>query len=76
MAIWWLLGAGLIVAYPLVKFKLFHPTRLPQPEKESVRISPIHTSKERTPEELLEKLKMVEREIEEASQETSNKKED
>ena len=33
-----------VIGYTLVKFVLFKPTKLPQPEKEQVRLSPIHTN--------------------------------
>ena len=32
--------------YTVVKFVIFKPTSLPQPEKENVRISPVHNPKE------------------------------
>ena len=41
---WWLAGLVGVVVYTLVKFVLFKPTKLPKPEKEQVRLSPIHSN--------------------------------
>ncbi len=41
---WWLAGLVLLVLYTVVKFVIFKPTRLPQPEKEHIRLSPIHVA--------------------------------
>ncbi len=38
MAAWWLVGAGLLVLYTFVKFVIFKPSKLPQPEKENIRV--------------------------------------
>ena len=29
-------------AYTVIKFYIFKPTKLPQPEKENIRLSPVH----------------------------------
>ena len=36
-------GLSLLIAYTLIKFYVFKPTKLPEPEKENVRISPIYS---------------------------------
>ena len=41
---WWLVGLLGVIGYTLVKFELFKPTKLPKPEKEQVRLSPIHST--------------------------------
>ena len=41
---WWLAGLVGVIVYTLVKFVLFKPTKLPKPEKEQVRLSPIHSN--------------------------------
>ena len=48
--IWWIAGFAIIILYTFIKFEIFKPTKLPRPEKEQLRISPIHTSKVMTPE--------------------------
>ena len=40
---WWIAGFALLVVYTLTKFVLFKPTRLAEPEKEKLRVSPIHS---------------------------------
>ena len=44
IALWWVAGISVLIVYTVVKFKIFKPTRLPKPEKEQVRLSPIHTN--------------------------------
>ena len=44
IGMWWLLGLAGVIVYTLVKFVLFKPTNLPKPEKEQVRLSPIHSN--------------------------------
>ncbi len=39
IAVWWLVGLGALVIYTFVKFVVFKPSRLPQPEKEHIRVS-------------------------------------
>ena len=41
---WWIAGLVGLLVYTLVKFELFKPTKLPKPEKEQVRLSPIHSN--------------------------------
>jgi hypothetical protein len=41
---WWLAGLLGVIGYTIVKFVIFKPTKLPKPEKEQVRLSPIHTN--------------------------------
>ncbi|XP_059099271.1 phosphatidylserine synthase 2-like isoform X2 [Tigriopus californicus] len=42
IVIWWILGFVAVAIYTLIKFVLFKPTKLPEPEKEHIRVSPIH----------------------------------
>ena len=35
-------GLAALTVYTVVRFYIFKPTRLPQPEKESIRLSPVH----------------------------------
>jgi phosphatidylserine synthase 2 len=46
IALWWLAGLSLLIAYTVVRFYIFKPTKLPNPEKENVRISPIYSPDE------------------------------
>ena len=41
---WWLAGILGVIIYTIVKFVILKPTKLPKPEKEQVRLSPIHTN--------------------------------
>ena len=41
---WWLAGLVGLVVYTIVKFIIFKPTKLPKPEKEQLRLSPIHSN--------------------------------
>jgi len=36
-------GFALLIIYTLIKFYVLKPTKLPEPEKENVRISPIYS---------------------------------
>jgi phosphatidylserine synthase 2 len=45
VVLFWLLGSILLVVYTFVKFEIFKPTQLPQPEKEHFRISPVHSAR-------------------------------
>ena len=47
--IWWIAGIAIIVLYTFIKFEIFKPPRLPRPEKEQVRISPVHLSSKQHP---------------------------
>jgi len=38
IALWWVLGAALLVVYTVVKFYLLKPDHLPKPEKETIRV--------------------------------------
>ena len=38
IALWWVLGAGLLLVYTVVKFYLLKPNHVPQPEKEHIRV--------------------------------------
>ena len=44
VAVWWLAGLALLVIYTFVKFVILKPTRLPQPEKERITLSPSRKS--------------------------------
>ena len=44
IGMWWIAGLVGLLVYTLVKFELFKPTKLPKPEKEQVRLSPIHSN--------------------------------
>jgi hypothetical protein len=44
IGMWWLAGLLGVIGYTIVKFVIFKPTKLPKPEKEQVRLSPIHTN--------------------------------
>jgi len=39
IALWWVLGATLLIVYTFVKFYLFKPDHVPKPEKEDISIS-------------------------------------
>ena len=45
IALWWVLGAALLLVYTVVKFYLLKPNHVPQPEKEHIRVgSPLGSS--------------------------------
>ena len=44
IALWWLAGLALLLVYTVIRFYIFKATKLPKPEKENVRLSPIYTS--------------------------------
>ena len=44
IALWWLAGLGIAMLYTVIRFYIFKPTKLPQPEKESIQLSPVHHS--------------------------------
>ena len=41
---WWIAALLGLVVYTIVKFVIFKPTKLPKPEKEQLRLSPMHTN--------------------------------
>ena len=44
IAMWWVLGAALLLIYTVVKFYLLKPNHIPKPEKENIRMgSPVNT---------------------------------
>ena len=44
IALWWVLGAGLLLIYTVIKFYLLKPDYIPKPEKENIRMgSPVKT---------------------------------
>jgi len=44
IAMWWVLGATLLLTYTVVKFYLLKPNHIPKPEKENIRMgSPVNT---------------------------------
>ena len=44
IALWWVLGAALLLVYTVVKFYLLKPNHIPKPEKENIRMgSPVNT---------------------------------
>ena len=47
IALWWVLGALLLLVYTVVKFYLLKPYHVPKPEKENIRMgSPVNTPQE------------------------------
>ena len=44
IAMWWIAALLGLVVYTIVKFVIFKPTKLPKPEKEQLRLSPMHTN--------------------------------
>lgn len=49
IAMWWVLGAALLLIYTVVKFYLLKPNHIPKPEKENIRMgSPVNTPGQRT----------------------------
>ena len=47
IALWWVLGAALLLIYTVVKFYLLKPNHIPKPEKENIRMgSPVNTPAE------------------------------
>jgi hypothetical protein len=44
IALWWVLGAAILLVYTVVKFYLLKPNHIPKPEKENIRMgSPVNT---------------------------------
>ena len=44
IALWWVLGAALLLVYTVVRFYLLKPNHIPKPEKENIRMgSPVNT---------------------------------
>ena len=57
IALWWVLGAALLLVYTVVKFYLLKPNHIPKPEKENIRMgSPVNspTGNKKFPVELVE----------------------